>query len=117
MEDTPVKKLNNKTPLETANTSNMDYMSSNGRIGIVQTIPEGLSPGSDVGNLSVLGYDPRKCFSGRAPLEAAKQGIKLKPNQIAFRCNIVTVADNKMIDYSSGHIKTEEASILINDLN
>jgi len=117
MEDNPVAELGNQTPLESANTTNMDHMSRNGRIGIVQTIPEGLPPGSDTGNLAVMGYNPKKCFSGRAPLEAANQGIELAPNQIAFRCNTVTVGNDKMIDYSAGHIKSDESEQLIRDLN
>jgi len=117
MEDRPIKELGNKTPLEAANTTNMDHMAKNGRIGIVQTIPEGMAPGSDVGNISVLGYDPRGCFTGRAPLEAASKSIVLSDDEIAFRCNLVTVEDGKMADYSAGHIKTKEASILINDLD
>ncbi len=117
MADYPIKELNNKTPLEYANTSNMDFIAQNGLIGFVNTIPKGLPAGSDVGNLSALGYDPRKIFSGRAPLEAANLGIDLKEDEIAFRCNLVTIENENMIDYSAGHITSEEAHTLISSLN
>jgi len=85
--------------------------------GLVQTIPDGMSPGSDIGNLALLGYDPTKNFSGRAPLEAANLNIILADDEIAFRCNLVTVENHRMVDYSAGHIGTQEASILIDSLN
>ena len=108
--------LNGKTPLEAADTVNMDYMARNGYCGMLQTIPKGLAPGSDVGNLALMGYDPIKNFSGRAPLEAANMNVFLGPDEVAFRCNLVTVADGKMADYSAGHISNEEARNLIKDL-
>lgn len=117
MADYPISKLKGKTPLEFAQTPNMDYIARNGIIGQVQTIPKGLLPGSDVGNLSAIGYDPEQCFSGRAPLEAANLGINLEPNEIVFRCNLVTIVNNELLDYSAGHIPSDEASILIQDLN
>ncbi len=117
MADNPIEELGNKTPLEVANTTNMDFLARNGRIGNVQTIPDGMSPGSDIGNMALLGYDPRKCHTGRSPLEAASMDIQLKDNEIAFRCNLVTILDNKMIDYSAGHIKTKEATLLIEHLD
>lgn len=116
MADEPVAQLNGKTPLQAANTPNMDYLAQNGYCGQVQTIPDGLPPGSDIGNLSLMGYDPLTNFSGRACLEAANMGIMLDVDEVAFRCNLVTVVDGKMVDYSAGHITTEEAKILIEDL-
>lgn len=117
MADYPIKELGGKTPLEHANTVNMDFIARNGLIGSVYTIPKGLPAGSDVGNLSTLGYDPRKFFSGRAPLEAANLGINLANDEIAFRCNLVTIENNVMIDYSAGHITSKEAGTIIDSLN
>ncbi|NTV29753.1 MAG: cofactor-independent phosphoglycerate mutase [Candidatus Omnitrophica bacterium] len=108
--DEPLKELGGKTPLEVAATPNMDAIAGTGWTGLVQIIPEGMPPGSDVGNMSVLGYDATKGFSGRAPLEAASLGIVLKDDELAFRCNLVTVKDGVMVDYSSGHIPAEEAA-------
>ena len=104
--------LGGKTPLQKAHTPNMDKLAREGRIGRVRTVPEGMHPGSDVANLSILGYDPREYYSGRAPLEAASIGIELDADDVAFRCNLVTLKFNKdktraiMEDYSSGHITT-----------
>lgn len=117
MADDPVEILGNKTPLEVAHRSNMDYLAQHGMTGLVQTIPDGMNPGSDIGNLSIMGYDPRKNFSGRAPLEAANLNIMLKDDEVAFRCNLVTVSNNQMADYSAGHISTKEAGLLIDALN
>jgi len=117
MADLPVAELANKTPLQAANTTNMDFMANHGFVGLVQTIPEGMPPGSDIGNMALLGYDPRACHTGRSPLEAANQGIALGKGEIAFRCNLITVEDGKMADYSASHIQTKEAAILIEDLN
>ncbi len=116
MADLPVAQLDNRTPLQAANTPYMDYMAQHGLSGLVQTIPEGMSPGSDVGNLALLGYDPRKNFSGRAPLEAASMGIKLEDDEVAFRCNLITATNGMMADYSAGHITSEESAPLINFL-
>ena len=117
MADHPIEELGGRTPLEAANTTNMDFLASHGMTGLVQTIPNGMSPGSDIGNMSIMGYDPKIYHSGRAPLEAANLDIELGPEDVAFRCNLVTIEDGKMADYSAGHILTKEASILINDLN
>ena len=117
MADWPIEQIGNKTPLEAAQTTNMDFLAQNGMTGQVQTIPLGMPPGSDIGNLAIMGYDPKTCFSGRAPLEAANLGIELSQGEIAFRCNLVTVENNKMIDYSAGHIQTAEADKLIHALN
>ncbi len=102
--DEPLSELSGKTPLEAAVTPNMDLIAKKGIGGLVQIIPPGMSPGSDVGNMAVLGYDASKGFSGRAPLEAANLGIILKDDELAFRCNLVTVRDGIMVDYSAGHI-------------
>lgn len=117
MADHPIESMGNKTPLEVAHTTNMDFMAQKGYVGLVRTIPEGMKPGSDIGNLALLGYDPKTCFSGRAPLEAANQNIILREDEIAFRCNLVTLVDNTMADYSAGHISDKEAALLIEALN
>ncbi len=117
MADYPIKEIGDKTPLEVAHTTNMDYMAQNGFVGLVKTIPDKMPPGSDIGNLSLMGYDPRKYFSGRAALEAASLNIDLADDEIVFRCNLVTIAGGKMVDYSAGHISTKEAETLINALN
>ena len=117
MPDWPIAKIGGKTPLEKARTPNMDFLASQGRLGLVQVIPDGLPPGSDVGHLSVLGYNPRKYYTGRAPIEAASMGIKLGPRDIAFRCNLVTIARKDgvpiMKDFSAGHISSKESHPLI----
>lgn len=121
MADYPIEELGGKTPLEFVNTPNLDKIAGSGELGLFATVPPGFSPGSDVANLSVLGYDPRKYYTGRAPLEAASIGVKLGPNDIAFRCNLVTLVKKDgatvMDDYSAGHISTEEASEIITDLD
>ncbi len=116
MADEPIERLGGRTPLEAARTPFMDLLGRQGRVGMVQTIPAGMPPGSDVGNLSVMGYDPAKVLTGRAPLEAANLGITLEDDEVAFRCNLVTTRDGRMVDYSAGHISTAEAGILIRDL-
>jgi 2,3-bisphosphoglycerate-independent phosphoglycerate mutase len=115
--DEPLEELGKKTVLEVAQTPNMDKISSQGRIGLVRTIPAGLEPGSDVAQMSLLGYDPLTFYTGRAPIEAVARNIKLSPNDWVFRCNLVTICDGKMEDHSAGHISTEEGSKLIKDLN
>ncbi|OGX29952.1 MAG: cofactor-independent phosphoglycerate mutase [Omnitrophica WOR_2 bacterium RIFCSPLOWO2_12_FULL_51_24] len=117
MADYPIKELGNKTPLEAAKIPNMNYIAKNGRAGLTYTIPKGFAPASDVANLSIIGYDPAKYYSGRGPLEAANMGIKLGSDDIAFRCNLVTVDREKMADYSAGHITSEEAATLIRYLD
>jgi len=123
MADRPVKDLGGKTPLQVASTPNMDRLVREGTFGKVRTIPAGFHPGSDIANLNILGYDPREFYSGRAPLEAASMGIMLKENDVAYRCNLVTLKYKKdktkavMEDYSSGHISTEEAKELIQDIS
>jgi 2,3-bisphosphoglycerate-independent phosphoglycerate mutase len=115
--DKPLEELSGKTPLQAAVTPNMDWIAANGKVGTVRTVPAGMSPGSDVAILSVLGYDPRQYYTGRAPLEAAAQGLSVAPDEWIFRCNMVTVIDGIMEDYSAGHISTEEAEELIAELN
>lgn len=123
MADRPLKELEGKTPLQKAFTPNMDRLAREGIIGTVRTIPPGFHPGSDVANLSILGYDPRKFYSGRAPLEAASMGVDLNEGDVAYRCNLVTLKFDKertravMEDYSSGHISTGEARDLIKEIN
>ncbi|MCX7705565.1 MAG: cofactor-independent phosphoglycerate mutase [bacterium] len=115
--DYPVEKLNNKTPLEFAFKPNIDFLTENGRCGIMETIPPGLPPGSEVANLSILGYSPEECYQGRGVLEAASLGIKLKPDEVVFRCNTISVEDDSIISHSAGHITSEESREIINTLN
>jgi 2,3-bisphosphoglycerate-independent phosphoglycerate mutase len=121
MADYPIKELGSKTPLQVAKTESMDAIASGGTIGMVQTIPQGLSPGSDIANLSILGYDPKRYYTGRAVYEAASAGVKLGPSDVAFRCNLVTLSKSDgrtvMEDYSAGHITTDEARRIIIELD
>lgn len=120
MADRPIESLGNKTPLEYAKTPTMDKLASMGEIGMVHTVPDGMKPGSDTANLSVLGYNPRKYYSGRSPLEALSIGVPMKDTDIALRCNIVTLSeeednyeDRTIIDHSSSEISTEDAAVLL----
>jgi 2,3-bisphosphoglycerate-independent phosphoglycerate mutase len=115
--DDPQEALGGKTPLEAAETPNMDRIGAEGRQGLVRTVPQGMEPGSDVAQMSLLGYDPRRYYTGRAPIEAAARGIQLGINDWVFRCNMITIADGKMADHSAGHISTEEATGLIAELS
>jgi 2,3-bisphosphoglycerate-independent phosphoglycerate mutase len=123
MADRPLEELGGKTPLQKARTPNMDKLAATSILGKVRTVPEGMHPGSDVANLSILGYDPAKYYSGRAPLEAASIGVELGNNDVAFRCNLVTLKYNRdrtkavMEDYSSGHISSDEAAELIKEVS
>ncbi|MDP2939078.1 MAG: cofactor-independent phosphoglycerate mutase [Candidatus Omnitrophota bacterium] len=117
MADYPIEELGGKTPLEASHKTNMDFIAQNGQVGVVKTIPENIAPGSDVANLSILGYDPKLYYTGRGPLEAANLSIDLKDNEIAFRCNLITVEEDKLFDYSAGHISTKEAQVLIKFLD
>jgi 2,3-bisphosphoglycerate-independent phosphoglycerate mutase len=121
MADYPVESLGGKTPLMVARTPHLDRMANSGEIGLVRTVPNGFNPGSEVANLSIFGYDPVRYYTGRGPLEAASLGVKLADNDIAFRCNLVTIKFNGngmvMEDFSAGHITDEEARKLIVDLN
>ena len=122
MADLPIESLSNKTPMQTANKPYMDKLAMDSEIGLCKTVADGLKPGSDVANLSVLGYDAKTCYSGRSPLEAANLGIDLKDDEIALRCNLVTLSDAEqyedrvMVDYCGGDISTEEADGLIKAL-
>lgn len=109
MADEPLQEIGNKTVLQASKTTNMDYLTKNGRAGLARTVPEGMPPGSDVANMSIIGYDPDKYYTGRSPLEAASMKIELEKDDVAFRCNLITITDEKIADYSSGHITSEEA--------
>ncbi len=117
MADYPIPELEGKTPLEAAKTPNMDWLASKGEVGMARTIPPKMTPASDVGNLSILGYDPRQYYCGRAPLEAANMGIQLAPDEVAFRCNLITTDKDVLVDYSAGHISSHEAKVLMDTLN
>jgi 2,3-bisphosphoglycerate-independent phosphoglycerate mutase len=113
----PLEEFGNRTALQAAQTPNMDKISQQGRQGLVRTIPVGLEPGSDIAQMSLLGYDPRRYYSGRAPIEAVARNIELSEDDWVFRCNLVTIVDGKMADHSAGHISTAEAGKLIKELN
>ncbi len=120
MADFPLEELGDKTPLEYAHTPYMDRVAKEGTLGLIDTIPAGFSPGSDVAILSLLGYDPVESYTGRGPLEAANMGVHLGADDIAFRCNLVTLRRNAqyvMDDFTAGHIGTEEARKIIKDIN
>jgi 2,3-bisphosphoglycerate-independent phosphoglycerate mutase len=120
MADWPVPSLGDKTPLEAANKPHMDFMASQGALGMVQVVPKEMYPGSDVSNLSIIGYDPREVYTGRSPLEAASMGVELAEDDVAVRCNVVALknlgARSEMEDYSAGHIGTGEAAALLQAL-
>lgn len=119
MADYPVEALGGKTPMEAANKPNIDALASKGEVGLVRTVAAGLKPGSDVANMSVLGFDPKVCYTGRSPLEAVSIGVKMSETDIALRCNLVSLSDEEnysdktMVDYSGGDISTEEAAEII----
>ena len=123
MADYPIKELNDRTPLEVAKKDTIDFIAKNGVCGMVKTVPNGMKPGSDVANLSAMGYNPVSCYTGRSPLEAVSIGIDMKDDDVAFRCNLVTLSDEEdirdrtMVDYSAGEISTEEAAELIKAVN
>lgn len=119
MADEPIDALGGKSPLACAETPVMDELASKGEMGMVQNVPAGMAPGSDVANLSVLGYDPAVCYSGRSPLEALSVGVAMEPTDIVLRCNIVTLTEEEpyakktILDHSSGEISTADADILM----
>ncbi|MCC7212141.1 MAG: cofactor-independent phosphoglycerate mutase [Candidatus Brocadia sp.] len=117
MADYPIDKLGGRTAVEAARTPFLDFLAQNGQLGLVRTIPGGFPAGSDVANLTLLGYSPREYYSGRAPLEAASIGIHLNDSDWAFRCNFVTATEDTLEDFCAGHIKTDEATVLIKLLN
>lgn len=123
MADEPIEALGGKTPLDYAKTPTMDALSKASEVGLVHTIPEGMSPGSDTANMSVLGYNPKKYYSGRSPLESLSIGVDMKDTDVALRCNIVTLTEDdvpfeeqRIVDHSSDEITTEDAAILFNDV-
>jgi 2,3-bisphosphoglycerate-independent phosphoglycerate mutase len=113
MADYSIPELGNLTPLQAANIPNMDFIAKHGKCGVAKTVPDDMPAGSDVANLSIMGYDPAQYYSGRGPLEAASLGITLEKDDVAFRCNLITEKDGAIADYSAGHISSEEARILI----
>ena len=119
MADYPIDVLGNKTPMMVADKPEFDRMASKGEVGLVRPIGEGLTPGSEIGNLTVMGYDPKIYYTGRSPLEAISIGVKMADDDIALRCNLVTVSDEAdyndktMVDYSAGDISSEEAAEII----
>ncbi len=122
MADWPCDELGGKTPLEAANKPNMDLLATRGELGLVATIPAGMPSGSDVGTMTMLGYDPARYHTGRAPIEAASQGIEMVPDDVVFRMNLVSLkpgADGALVmdDFTAGHITTEEAAAIVADLS
>ncbi len=111
--DEPVDQLGGRTPLEVAHLPTITAMAARGEVGRAEVIPPGLPPGSDVGNMSIFGYDPMTFHTGRAPIEAAALGLRLADDQVAYRCNLVTVADDTMVDFSGGHPSTEAAAEVV----
>ena len=117
MSDYPIAELGDKTPLEVAKIPNMNAIAKAGTIGLVKTVPRGMKPASDVANLSIMGYDPKLYYSGRGPLEAANLGIDIAEDEVAFRCNLITAANDTLADYSSGHITDKESEELMEFIN
>ena len=120
MADEPIEALGGKTPIQAAATPTLDALAPKSEVGMVHTIPDGMKPGSDTANLAVMGYDPKKYYSGRSPLEALSIGVDMKPTDIAIRTNIVTLSEENVpfeqrtiIDHSAGEISTEDAAVLI----
>jgi len=113
MADYPVKEIGERTPLEVARTPNMDFIAKHGRLGRVRTVPPGFTPGSDIAQITIFGYDPKKYYTGRGPLEAANLGVALEDDDVAFRCNLITASGDILKDYSAGHISSQEAKIII----
>ena len=123
MADEPLEELGGMTPLEKAHTPNLDRMAQISEIGMVQTVPDGMAPGSDTANLSVIGYDPKEYYTGRSPLEALSIGVDMAPTDVSFRCNLVTLSeeeeryeDKRILDHSSSEISTEDAAVLMETL-
>ena len=122
MADYPLPELGGKTPMEAAKKPHMDALAAKSEVGLCKTVADGLKPGSDVANLSVMGYDPRVCYTGRSPLEAANIGVQLEADDVALRCNLVTLSDEEkfgdktMVDYCAGDISTQEADLLVKAL-
>ena len=117
MADLPIERLGNKTPIQVAHTPYLDLLASKGQNGLLDTIPEGFSPGSEIANLSVLGYDIPTVYEGRGVLEAASMGVDILPGEMAMRCNLVCIDGDLLKNHSAGHISTAEATELIHFLN
>ena len=117
MADHPVERLGGKTLLQYAHTPVMDLLAKEGRCGRLLTVPEGFSPGSEVANTCILGYDLHKVYEGRGPLEAASIGYDMQPDDLALRCNIITLEDGKIKNHHGGHLTTEQGDVLIKYLN
>jgi 2,3-bisphosphoglycerate-independent phosphoglycerate mutase len=112
--DEPLAQLGGRTPLEAAHMPNLARLAAGAEVGLAQVIPPGLPPGSDVGNLAILGYDPTEYHTGRAPIEAAAMGVDLAPDEVAFRCNLVTVDDaGTMVDFAAGHVTSEQSHVIV----
>jgi len=112
--DEPLAELGGRTPLEAAELPNFQALAARGDVGRAAVIPDGMPPGSDVGNMAIFGYDPTRFHTGRAPIEAAALGLELRPDQVAYRCNLVTVGDDgTMVDFAGGHPSTDEAAEVI----
>ena len=123
MADEPLEVLGGKTPLQVADKPGMDALAKKGEVGLTCMVPEGMSPGSDTANLSVMGYDPKIYYTGRSPLEALSIGVDMAETDVSFRCNVVTLSeeeenyeDKTIIDHSSGEISTEDAAVLVEAL-
>ncbi len=112
--DEPLAELDGRTPLEAAHMPHLARLAAQGEVGLAEVIPPGLPPGSDVGNLAILGYDPAEYHTGRAPIEAAAMGVDLAPDEVAYRCNLVTVDDaGTMVDFAAGHVTSEQSHVII----
>lgn len=111
--DEPLAELDGRTPLEAAYMPHLARLAASAEVGSAEVIPPGLPPGSDVGNLAILGYDPAEYHTGRAPIEAAAMGVELAPGEVAFRCNLVTVTDDVMVDFAAGHVTSEQSHVIV----
>src|SRR5262247_2112915 len=116
--DEPLARLGGRTPLEVASMPTLARLAARGEVGRAAVIPPKMAPGSDVGNMSILGYDPARYHTGRAPIEAAALGLQLRPDQVAYRCNLVTIGpDGTMVDFAGGHPSSEDAARVVRDLD
>ena len=110
MADEPIGKLGERTPLQAADTPAMDWLAAHGRCGLLKTVPDGYHPGSEIANLSVLGYDLDRVFEGRGSLEAASMGVDIESGEMAMRCNLVCIENGRIKNHSAGHISTAEGN-------
>src|SRR6476661_25298 len=114
--DEPLAELDGRTPLEAARMPNLARLAASAEVGLARVIPDGLPPGSDVGNMAILGYDPGEYHTGRAPIEAAAMGVELAPDEVAYRCNLVTLSDDDppvMVDFAAGHLTSEQSHPIV----